>query len=144
MAKHLVSSGQLLGKTRAEIERDLGPSSRLTHIVVAEVLDDAFKQSRPSGLWDEAMAYPVRWSATYHLPVCSELGIRFGVSWQVVPSVVPELLSDPDSEKSRRAFEAMLRMKKLDIDKLKRAYEGKQAAPTSTCAGRRSRRGSCP
>src|SRR5437867_3862466 len=47
---------------------------------------------------------------------------KYGVSWQVVPTVLLEMVSDPNSKKSQRAFEAMLQMKKLDIDKLKRAY----------------------
>jgi predicted 3-demethylubiquinone-9 3-methyltransferase (glyoxalase superfamily) len=55
---------------------------------------------------------------------CGWLKDRFGVSWQVVPNVLLELTGDPDSEKSQRATAAMLRMKKLDIDELKRAYAG--------------------
>ena len=55
---------------------------------------------------------------------CGWLKDRYGVSWQIVPSVLPELLSHPDSEGSRRAFEAMLTMKKLDIPTLKRAFAG--------------------
>jgi predicted 3-demethylubiquinone-9 3-methyltransferase (glyoxalase superfamily) len=49
---------------------------------------------------------------------------RYGVSWQIVPTVLGELLSDPDPEKSKRVMEAMLRMDKIDIEKLKQAYEG--------------------
>ena len=55
---------------------------------------------------------------------CGWLKDRYGVSWQVVPTILPDLIKDPDSEKSRRAMEAMLKMKKLDIDALKRAYAG--------------------
>lgn len=49
---------------------------------------------------------------------------KFGVSWQVVPTELPELLLDPNSEKSQRAMNALMEMKKLDIDALKRAYAG--------------------
>jgi predicted 3-demethylubiquinone-9 3-methyltransferase (glyoxalase superfamily) len=56
---------------------------------------------------------------------CGWLKDRFGVSWQVFPSAVRELVSDPQSPASQRAFKAMLEMKKLDLAKLKRAYEGK-------------------
>ena len=49
---------------------------------------------------------------------------RYGVSWQIVPTVLGELLSDPDHEKSRRVMEAMLQMDKIDIEKLKQAYNG--------------------
>jgi predicted 3-demethylubiquinone-9 3-methyltransferase (glyoxalase superfamily) len=55
---------------------------------------------------------------------CGWLKDKYGVSWQVVPSVLPEMLMDPDPWKSRRAMEAMLQMKKLDIAQLKRAHAG--------------------
>jgi predicted 3-demethylubiquinone-9 3-methyltransferase (glyoxalase superfamily) len=55
---------------------------------------------------------------------CGWLKDKFGASWQVVPAVLQELVSDPDSAKSQRAFEAMLQMKKLDIAGLQRAYAG--------------------
>ncbi|HEV8578980.1 MAG TPA: VOC family protein [Thermoanaerobaculia bacterium] len=55
---------------------------------------------------------------------CGWLKDRFGLSWQVVPTVMGELLSDPDPAKSKRVMEAMLGMKKLDIAALKKAYEG--------------------
>jgi predicted 3-demethylubiquinone-9 3-methyltransferase (glyoxalase superfamily) len=49
---------------------------------------------------------------------------KYGVPWQVVPIALIEMINDSDAEKSKRAFEAMLRMKKLDIAELKRAYDG--------------------
>lgn len=55
---------------------------------------------------------------------CGWLKDRFGLSWQIVPKVLPELLGDPDKEKSRRATEAMLKMHKLDIAELRRAHAG--------------------
>jgi len=55
---------------------------------------------------------------------CGWLKDRFGVSWQVIPSVLPELLGDPDREKAGRTMEALMRMKKLDIAGLKRAHAG--------------------
>jgi predicted 3-demethylubiquinone-9 3-methyltransferase (glyoxalase superfamily) len=55
---------------------------------------------------------------------CGWLKDKYGVSWQVVPTVLIEMLSDHNSEKSQRTMEAMLRMKKIDIDTLKRAYAG--------------------
>jgi predicted 3-demethylubiquinone-9 3-methyltransferase (glyoxalase superfamily) len=48
---------------------------------------------------------------------------KFGVSWQVVPIVLPDLLCDPDPEKSGRVMCAMLTMKKLDIGALVQAHE---------------------
>jgi len=55
---------------------------------------------------------------------CGWLKDRFGLSWQVVPTIVPELLKDHQSEKSQRAMTAMLQMKKPDIEEMKRAYAG--------------------
>ena len=52
---------------------------------------------------------------------CGWLKDRFGVSWQIVPTVLPELLSDPDREKSQRVMQAMLNMKKIEIDELEQA-----------------------
>jgi predicted 3-demethylubiquinone-9 3-methyltransferase (glyoxalase superfamily) len=55
---------------------------------------------------------------------CGWLKDQYGLSWQVVPILLTEMLTNEKSEKSQRAFEAMLRMKKLDIAALKRAYDG--------------------
>ena len=52
---------------------------------------------------------------------CGWLKDRFGLSWQIVPTVLPELLGDPDREKSQRVMQAMLRMQKIEIDALERA-----------------------
>jgi predicted 3-demethylubiquinone-9 3-methyltransferase (glyoxalase superfamily) len=53
---------------------------------------------------------------------CGWLKDRYGLSWQVVPAVLGELLNDPDREKSQRVMKAMLQMKKIDIKRLKQAY----------------------
>jgi predicted 3-demethylubiquinone-9 3-methyltransferase (glyoxalase superfamily) len=58
---------------------------------------------------------------------CGWLKDKYGVSWRVVPTVLAELMSDPDKEKAGRAMEALLQMKKLDIAELKRAFEGETA-----------------
>jgi predicted 3-demethylubiquinone-9 3-methyltransferase (glyoxalase superfamily) len=52
---------------------------------------------------------------------CGWLKDRFGLSWQIVPTVLTELLGDPDPEKSQRVMQAMLNMKKIEIDELERA-----------------------
>jgi predicted 3-demethylubiquinone-9 3-methyltransferase (glyoxalase superfamily) len=52
---------------------------------------------------------------------CGWLKDRFGLSWQIVPTQLPELLSNPNPDKARRAMEAMLQMKKLDIAALQNA-----------------------
>jgi predicted 3-demethylubiquinone-9 3-methyltransferase (glyoxalase superfamily) len=56
--------------------------------------------------------------------VCGWLKDRFGVSWQVVPRQLNEYLQGADREGARRAMEAMLQMQKLDVEKLREAYEG--------------------
>lgn len=55
---------------------------------------------------------------------CGWLKDKFGVSWQIVPEIMSEILGGADTEKSQKAMQTMLRMKKLDIAKLKSAYEG--------------------
>ena len=55
---------------------------------------------------------------------CGWLKDKYGLSWQIVPTVLGELLHDKDPQKSTRVMEAMLQMTKLDIKTLKRAYEG--------------------
>lgn len=55
---------------------------------------------------------------------CGWLKDRFGLSWQVVPSVLPDMLCDPDVAAAQRATQAMLQMKKLDIATLQRAFAG--------------------
>ena len=56
---------------------------------------------------------------------CGWLKDKFGLSWQVTPAVLIDMLHDKDSAKAERVMKAMLQMKKIDIDKLKAAYEGK-------------------
>ncbi len=56
---------------------------------------------------------------------CGWLKDKFGVSWQVVPTQLGKLMSDPDKEKSKRTMDAMLKMKKMDIQKLQDAHDGK-------------------
>jgi predicted 3-demethylubiquinone-9 3-methyltransferase (glyoxalase superfamily) len=56
---------------------------------------------------------------------CGWVKDRFGVSWQVVPTILPEMLQDKDPEKAKRVMAAMLQMKKLSIGGLTQAYEGR-------------------
>lgn len=54
--------------------------------------------------------------------VCGWLKDQFGVSWQIIPSDLTEMVSNPDPEKSARVMKAMLQMKKMDIETLKLAF----------------------
>ncbi|MGH7605128.1 MAG: VOC family protein [Gemmatimonadaceae bacterium] len=56
---------------------------------------------------------------------CGWLKDRYGLSWQIVPAGMEEMLKDENSAGAQRAMMAVLRMKKLDIDEIRRAYEGK-------------------
>jgi predicted 3-demethylubiquinone-9 3-methyltransferase (glyoxalase superfamily) len=54
---------------------------------------------------------------------CGWLKDKYGLSWQIIPSILPKLLQDKDTEKSKRVMNAMLQMKKIDIKTLKQAYK---------------------
>jgi len=56
---------------------------------------------------------------------CGWLKDRFGVSWQVIPTVLVEMLQDKDPERSKRVMTAVLKMKKIEIDALRRAFAGR-------------------
>jgi predicted 3-demethylubiquinone-9 3-methyltransferase (glyoxalase superfamily) len=60
--------------------------------------------------------------------VCGWLKDRFGLSWQVVPRMMDEMFGNEQSAGAQRAMNAMLKMKKIDIAELRRAYEGEPAA----------------
>jgi predicted 3-demethylubiquinone-9 3-methyltransferase (glyoxalase superfamily) len=55
---------------------------------------------------------------------CGWLTDKYGVTWQIVPTILGELMADKDREKARRVTQAMLQMDKLDISALKQAYAG--------------------
>lgn len=58
---------------------------------------------------------------------CGWLKDRFGLSWQIVPTLLGKLMADPDKAKAKRASDAMMKMVKIDIATLKAAHEGKPA-----------------
>ncbi len=55
---------------------------------------------------------------------CGWLKDKYGLSWQIIPTALGEMLQDPDAEKSNRVMQAMLQMSKIDIAGLRSAYEG--------------------
>lgn len=59
-----------------------------------------------------------------HAEQCGWLKDRYGLCWQIVPTVLGEWMTDPDSARARRVTEAMLRMVKFDIEGLRRAHDG--------------------
>jgi predicted 3-demethylubiquinone-9 3-methyltransferase (glyoxalase superfamily) len=56
--------------------------------------------------------------------MCGWLKDKYGLSWQVTPPILPKMLTDKDPKKAKRAMDAMMKMRKLDIRKLKEAYHG--------------------
>jgi predicted 3-demethylubiquinone-9 3-methyltransferase (glyoxalase superfamily) len=92
-----------------------GPRFKFTEAISFVV--DCQDQAEVDDLWD-------RLSEGGEKGPCGWLKDKFGLSWQIVPSVLIELISDPDRQKSRRVMEAMLQMSKIDVAKLKAAHEG--------------------
>lgn len=72
---------------------------------------------------EEVDEYWEKLSAGGEKSQCGWLKDKYGLSWQIVPTALPEMLSDPDPKKSERVMHAMLQMNKLDINRLKEAYE---------------------
>lgn len=68
------------------------------------------------------------WSKLSAVPEAEQCGWckdKFGLSWQIIPRRMGELLSDPDKEKAGRAMQAMMKMHKIDVAELERAFDGK-------------------
>jgi len=95
-----------------------GPLFKFNEAVSIEVHCDTQKEI--DYYWDKLSA-----GGDPKAQACGWLKDKYGVSWQVVPNMMGDLLKDGNSEKSQRAFAAMMKMKKLDIAALNKAYEGK-------------------
>ena len=94
-----------------------GPTFKITEAISFQV--DCASQEEVDHFWNHlSEGGPVE---SQH---CGWLKDQFGVSWQIVPSILPELLGDSDREKAGRAMEALMQMTKLDIAALKRAHAG--------------------
>lgn len=78
-------------------------------------------QAEVDKLWDGL-------SAGGSVEQCGWLKDRYGVSWQIVPTILPKLLADPDPAKAGRVMQAMMGMVKLDVEGLRRAYDETPAA----------------
>jgi predicted 3-demethylubiquinone-9 3-methyltransferase (glyoxalase superfamily) len=96
-----------------------GPLDPFNHAVSFVVSCE--DQAEIDRLWDAL-------SAGGQIEECGWLKDRYGLSWQIVPTVLGEMMKDPDRARAKRVAEAMLKMVKLDIAGLKAAYEGKAAA----------------
>ena len=106
---------QLLGQRF--IGLNAGPHHKFTEAVSFFVEVDT--QEEVDHYWDALMAGGGRPDQ------CGWLKDKFGLSWQVIPKALPQLLTDPDLAKAKRALDAMMKMVKIDIAELRRAHAGK-------------------
>lgn len=90
-----------------------GPLDPFNHAI--SFLVNCDDQAEIDRLWDAL-------SAGGTVEMCGWLRDRYGLSWQIVPRVLGEMMKDPDRARARRVTEAMLKMKKLDIARLEEAY----------------------
>lgn len=89
-----------------------GPNFRFSEAISMSI--DCADQAEVDRYWEALSAHPEN-------EQCGWVKDRFGLSWQIVPRALPRLLSDPDSARRKRVFEAMMKMKKLDVAALERA-----------------------
>jgi predicted 3-demethylubiquinone-9 3-methyltransferase (glyoxalase superfamily) len=94
-----------------------GPQFKFTEAVSFQVMCET--QDEIDRYWSKLSA-----GGDVKAQQCGWLKDKYGVSWQVFPTALLEMINDPASEKSQRATEAMLQMKKIDLEKIKRAYDG--------------------
>ncbi len=110
----LTCSFELQGQTFTALNG--GPQFKFTPAISFFV--DCEDQAEVDELWDKLLAGGGKPSQ------CGWLDDRFGVSWQIVPKALPEMLRDPDPARAQRTMQAMMKMVKLDVAVLKQAYEG--------------------
>ena len=94
---------------------DGGPMFKFTEAVSLDV--ECADQEEVDHFWQKLSAVP-------EAEACGWLKDKFGLSWQIVPKQLGEMLSDPDRERAGRVMDAMLQMKKIDIEGLRTAYNG--------------------
>jgi len=94
-----------------------GPLDSFNHAV--SFLVECEDQNEVDRLWDAL-------SEGGKIERCGWLKDRYGLSWQIVPKILGDMMKDPDRTRAKRVAEAMLKMVKLDLAELKKAYEGRQ------------------
>jgi len=96
---------------------DSGYSHEFNFNEAVSLLINCQDQEEVDYFWEKLSAVP-------EAEQCGWLKDKYGLSWQVAPEEMDRLLNDPDKDKAGRAMEAMLKMKKIDIEEIRRAYEG--------------------
>lgn len=94
-----------------------GPHFKFSEAISLQVMCDT--QAEVDRFWEKLSA-----GGDPDAQQCGWVKDKFGLSWQIVPRIIEDLWKDPITDKSERAFAAMLRMKKLDIAELQKAYNG--------------------
>ncbi len=92
-----------------------GPLFKFTEAI--SLFANCETQQEVDELWDKL-------SAGGKKDRCGWLKDKYGLSWQIIPSVLGKMLGDKDADKAKRVMQAMLKMDKLDIKKLEQAYQG--------------------
>jgi len=108
----MVASFKLLGQEFTALNG--GPMFKFTEAV--SFLIDCKSQEEVDYYWEKL-------SEGGETSMCGWLKDQFGLSWQVVPGILTDLLQDEDPAKANRVMQAMLQMTKIEIAELKRAYE---------------------
>jgi predicted 3-demethylubiquinone-9 3-methyltransferase (glyoxalase superfamily) len=93
-----------------------GPAFRFTEAISFQVTCDT--QEEVDYFWDKLSA-----KGDETAQQCGWLKDKFGVSWQIIPKDLGRYIGGPDPQRAGRAMQAMLQMKKLDIEKIRKAYE---------------------
>ncbi|HET6595259.1 MAG TPA: VOC family protein [Anaerolineales bacterium] len=128
----IFKNSKVLGVTRGPNERAMsvkfelegqefiglnaGPQFKFNEAI--SFLVDCKTQEEVDELWEKLTADGGEES------MCGWLKDKYGLSWQIIPTALSEMLSDPDPEKAGRVMQAMLKMNKIDIQGLERAYDG--------------------
>ncbi|HYG83618.1 MAG TPA: VOC family protein [Verrucomicrobiae bacterium] len=111
-----VANGAFMLAGNEFIAFDGGPQFKFNEAISLFV--DCDTQKEVDYYWEKLSAVP-------EAEACGWLKDKFGLSWQIVPKALGQLMSDPDAEKAGRVMQAMLQMKKLDIAQLQAAHDDK-------------------
>jgi predicted 3-demethylubiquinone-9 3-methyltransferase (glyoxalase superfamily) len=125
ITRHLEGSGAAKGEVltvqfrlgdQEYVALNGGPHFKFTEAI--SLMINCKDQKEVDYYWEKLLAGGGQESA------CGWLKDKYGLSWQVTPTILLEMVSDKDRKKAQRAFDAMLQMRKIDIPKLKEAYKG--------------------